>query len=52
VDEKVVVDQGLITSRRPEDLPAFCALLVDEFANPERRTRRYKPMDNSSRGLI
>ncbi|MCK9488665.1 MAG: type 1 glutamine amidotransferase [Xanthomonadales bacterium] len=29
-DEAVVVDQGLITSRTPEDLPAFCAKLVDE----------------------
>jgi protease I len=29
VDEEVVVDGNLITSRRPEDLPAFCATLVD-----------------------
>jgi protease I len=32
VDEEVVVDQGLITSRNPDDLPAFCRRLVDEFA--------------------
>ncbi|HEY2205476.1 MAG TPA: type 1 glutamine amidotransferase domain-containing protein [Pseudonocardia sp.] len=38
VDEEVVVDQGLITSRNPDDLPAFCARLVDEFANAERPT--------------
>lgn len=31
VDEEVVVDQGLITSRTPEDLPAFCAKLVEEI---------------------
>jgi protease I len=32
VDEKVVVDDGLISSRKPDDLPAFCATLVEEFA--------------------
>jgi protease I len=34
VDEEVVNDQGLITSRNPNDLPAFCATLVEEFAKP------------------
>ena len=32
VDEVVVVDQGLITSRKPEDLPAFCAKMIEAFA--------------------
>ena len=32
VDEEVVVDDGLVTSRNPDDLPAFCRALVEEFA--------------------
>ncbi|RZL16200.1 MAG: type 1 glutamine amidotransferase [Pedobacter sp.] len=32
VDEEVVVDQGLVTSRTPEDLPAFLDKMVEEFA--------------------
>lgn len=32
VDEEVVVDEGLVSSRNPDDLPAFCAKVVEEFA--------------------
>lgn len=32
VDEEVVVDSGLVTSRTPDDLPAFNAKIVEEFA--------------------
>jgi protease I len=31
-DQEVVVDQGLVTSRTPEDLPAFNDKIVEEFA--------------------
>jgi protease I len=31
VDEEVVVDNGLVTSRKPEDLPAFNAKLIEEI---------------------
>jgi protease I len=32
VDEEVVVDDGLVTSRKPDDLPAFCSTLVDQLS--------------------
>jgi protease I len=31
-DEEVVVDQGLVTSRNPDDLPAFNSKLVEEIS--------------------
>jgi protease I len=32
VDHPVVVDRGLVTSRKPDDLPDFCARMIEEFA--------------------
>ncbi|MDR3405545.1 MAG: type 1 glutamine amidotransferase [Chthoniobacter sp.] len=32
VDEEVVVDNGLVTSRKPGDIPAFNAKVIEEFA--------------------
>ena len=41
VDEQVVVDQGLVTSRKPDDLPAFNDKMIEEFA--EGRHEGQKP---------
>lgn len=32
VDQEVVVDNGMVTSRKPDDLRAFCAKTIEEFA--------------------
>jgi protease I len=32
VNQEVVVDQGLVTSRKPDDIPAFNAKMIEEFA--------------------
>jgi protease I len=32
VDEEVVVDEGLVTSRKPDDIPAFNRKMIEEFA--------------------
>ena len=32
VDQEVVVDNGLVTSRKPDDIPAFNAKMIEEFA--------------------
>jgi deglycase len=40
VDEEVVVDEGLVSSRNPDDLPAFCNKIVEEFAEGKHETAR------------
>jgi protease I len=40
VDEEVHVDQGLVSSRKPDDLEAFNAKLVEEFAEGVRDGQR------------
>jgi protease I len=43
VDEEVVVDNGLVTSRKPDDLPAFNRKMIEEFGegvHPGQRPQR------------
>jgi protease I len=40
VDEEVVVDQGLVTSRKPDDLEAFNAKIVEEFEEGKHAAQR------------
>jgi protease I len=51
VDEEVHVEQGIVTSRKPEDLPAFNRKVIEEIAEGEhtRRTMRQPAMAGSTR---
>lgn len=40
VDQEVVVDQGLVTSRKPDDLPAFNRKMVEEIAEGQHEGQR------------
>ena len=37
VDEECVCDQGLVTSRNPDDIPAFVKKAIEEFAEGKHR---------------
>lgn len=38
-DQEVVTDQGLVTSRKPDDIPAFNKKIVEEFAEGKHRSQ-------------
>lgn len=45
VDEEVVVDDGLVTSRCPDDIPAFNARMIEEFAEGRHEDQARKAED-------
>ena len=50
VDEECVVDNGLVTSRKPDDIPAFNEKMIEEFAEgPHTRRRESREMTGASR---
>jgi deglycase len=40
VDEEVVVDNGLVTSRKPDDIPAFNRKIIEEFAKGKHQLQQ------------
>jgi protease I len=40
VDREVVVDEGLVSSRKPDDIPAFNAKMIEEFAEGRHDEQR------------
>jgi len=44
MDQEVVVDQGLVTSRKPDDLPAFNKKMIEEFAEGRHEQREAASM--------
>jgi protease I len=39
VDEQVITDHGLVTSRKPDDIPAFSSKLIEEFAEGKHQAQ-------------
>lgn len=50
LDEQVVTDRGIITSRTPADLPAFCEKMVEEFGEGIHKGPRGYAHDRPSSG--
>lgn len=47
-DEPVVTDRGLVTSRKPDDLPQFCAKMIEEIAEG----RHDRPGGQAREGIV
>ena len=50
VDEEVVVDEGLVTSRNPDDIPAFTDKAIEEFCEGKHEEMAASASGNASAG--
>ena len=48
VDEEVVVDAGIVTSRKPDDIPAFNAKMIEEFAEGRHGDREVSAIESKA----
>ena len=51
VDQEVQVDNGLVTSRNPNDLPAFCRKIVEEFAEGRHEAQAQMASADAATGI-
>ena len=49
VDQEVVVDNGIVTSRKPDDIPAFNKKMIEEFAEGRHARRGASKEEAASR---
>lgn len=52
VDEEVVSDQGFVTSRKPDDIPAFNKKMIEEFAEGLHKNRQFRARQESAQRTI
>ena len=50
VDEEVVVDEGLVTSRKPDDIPVFTEKAIEEFCEGKHEEMAASASGNASAG--
>jgi protease I len=48
VDEEVVVDNGLVSSRKPDDIPAFNRKMIEEFSEGKHAGQRVAPPEKTA----
>src|SRR3954471_8365400 len=49
-DKEVVVDSGLVTSRKPDDIPAFNKKMIEEFAEGKHEARDVSQLGSKTSG--
>jgi protease I len=50
VDKEVVVDDGIVTSRKPDDIPAFNEKMIEEFAEGKHEARDVSQLRSKTSG--